>query len=456
MTTAATTSDMGGDLPAATPSEWFSTDLKRTIGKRALVLFVIGDIIGGGIYSLIGVVGGDVGGAIWAPFALAFVLALLTAASYAELITKYPRAGGAAVFIRRAYRSSTLAFVTGVAVLASGLTSAATLATAFGGQYFQTLIDAPQLSVSLGFIAVVAAVNLRGIKESVAINVVLTLIEVGGLLLIAVVAGGMVFNGDAEPSRAMDFIGGESIFLLVLSGAALAFYSFVGFEDTANLAEEVEDPSRVYPRALLWGLGIAGCIYMLITVLTSMAVPTSALAASDGPLLEVIERGSDIPLKLFAVIGLFAVANGALINMVMSSRLLYGMSRENLVPGAFGRILGGRRTPYVAILFTTVLAAILISTGDIATLASTTSLLLLCVFILVNGATLLLRREDVEHDHFRAPTIVPALGILVCAGLLTQQEGATFGRAGILVGIGLVLWAINLVWDRWRAGQAAA
>ncbi len=448
-----------GTAPPVSDAGWFDTPLHRGISPRMLTLFIIGDVIGGGIYALVGVIAGEVGGAMWAPFLLAFLLAMLTAGAYAELISKYPRAGGAAVFVQRAYRSNALAFVAGVAVLCSGLTSAASLATAFGGNYFQELVSAPQLLVSLLFVGVVALVNLRGVTESVRVNLAFTLIEVVGLLLIVGIALSVIFggSGEADPSRALDFKAGDTVFALVLSGAALAFYAFVGFEDSANMAEEVQDPSRAYPKALLTGLLVAGAIYMLVTITTAMVVSTDTLLGSDGaPLLEVVRVGGGVPLDLFAVIGLFAVANGALINLMMASRLLYGMGRSNLVPAAFSRVHQTRRTPWVAIAFTTVLCGVLIATGTVADLAATTSLLLMLVFTLVNVAVLLLRRESVDHDHFRIPTVIPVAGAAVCLALLTQQEGETWARAGILIGIGVVLWLIQYATGGGRGGDPVA
>lgn len=451
----ATVSTTSNAPVGASGSSWFETNLARSISTKMLIFFVVGDIIGGGIYALVGTVAGQVGGAVWSAFALAFLLAMLTAASYAELVTKYPRAGGAAVYVERAYRSRPLAFVTGIAVLASGLTSAAALATAFGGDYFQELLAAPQLLVSLLFIGAVAMLNFRGISESVKVNVAFTVIEVIGLLIIVGVATSIVAQGQGDPGRVLEFNASDSVFLLVLSGAALAFYSFVGFEDTANLAEEVQDPAHAYPRALLIGLAVAGMLYLAVTSLASMAVDTDRLAGSDGPLLEVIRIGGGVPLDLFALIGLFAVANGALINMVMASRLLYGMAHMELVPRTFGKVHQERRTPWVAILFTSALAAGLIATGDISDLASTTSLLLVCVFILVNGAVLLLRREQVGHEHFSTPWIVPVLGIVVCVALLTQQPAGAFMRAGVLVLGGVVLWFAERAWRRMVAARGA-
>lgn len=451
MATTVTANGDGGSLGKADPL--LTTKLKRGITPAMLTMFVIGDVIGGGIYALVGTIAGETGGAMWAPFALAFVLALLTAGAYAELISKYPRAGGAAYFVQRAFKVPGLAFVTGVAVLASGMTSAAALATAFGGNYFQTLMDAPQLLVSLIFIAVVALINFRGVTESVRLNMLFTAIEVFGLLLIVFMASRIVGSGDGDPGRALDFASGDTVFALVLSGAALAFYAFVGFEDTANMAEEVKDPSRSYPKALLIGLLIAGAIYMLVTVLASMAVETGKLSSSDGPLLEVVKADGGVSVEFFAVIGLFAVANGALINMMMASRLLYGMSESKLLPGVFGKVHSGRKTPWVAILFTTALAAILIWSGSVADLAATTSLLLICVFILVNGSVLMLRKESVDHEHFRIPAFIPIAGIVVCIALLTQQDADTFLRGGILVAGGIATWLLNEAWIRSRGGR---
>jgi basic amino acid/polyamine antiporter, APA family len=190
----------------------------------------------------------------------------------------------------------------------------------------------------------------------------------------------------------------------------------------------------------------------------SMAVPTKTLAESDGPLLEVVQRGPlAVEPKIFAGVALFALANTILINMITASRLLYGMSREGVLPGALATVHRGRRTPVVAIVFTTLLAVGLIATGDLESLAETTVLLLLIAFIGVNVAVLAARRDPVEHDHFRVWSPVPILGIVVCIGLITQQEAGTFLRAGILLAIGLVLYAVNaLVLRREGAGAGPA
>lgn len=420
------------------------TPLKRAISRNMLLWFVLGDVLGAGIYALVGEVGAETGGAIWTAFALALALAVFTAFAYAELVTKYPRAAGAALYVNKAFRAPFLTFLVAFAVMSSGVTSAATLATAFAGDYLAEFVDVPATLAALVFLAVVTAINVRGISESVSVNVVLTTIELGGLLLICVIALGALGAGDAEAGRAFEFKAGESVPVAILAGAALAFYALIGFEDSVNVAEETRDPRGSYPRALFGALAAAGVIYLAVTMLASMAVPTDRLAGSSGPLLEVAEVGPlAIPPKVFSAIALFAIANGALINLIMASRLTYGMSRERIVPALFGRVLANRRTPLAAIAFTASLCALLIVVGDLSTLADTTVTLLLGVFILVNVSVLVLRRDPVAHDHFRAPTALPVIGALVCAGLLTQQELRTYAFAGGLLALGVVLYAVS-------------
>ena len=421
--------------------------LEPAITARMLTVFVIGDVLGAGIYALVGEVGGEVGGAIWAAFLLAGLLAMFTAASYAELVTKYPRAAGAALYVNRAWGSDFFTFVVAFAVMASGVTSAATLATAFGGDYLSEFVDLPTILVGLAFVAVISLVNFRGIKESVGLNLGLTAIELGGLLLVVVIGLAFLVDGGGDTSRALEFKEGEPMPLAILAGASLAFFALIGFEDSVNVAEEVRDPSRIFARALFTGLAIAGVVYMLVTVIASMAVPTDQLVESDGPLLEVVSQGPlAMSTKVFAAIALFALTNGALINLIMASRLVYGMSREGIVPKALGRVHEGRRTPYVAIVFTASLAAALVLVGDLETLADTTVLLLLFVFVCVNTAVLVLRRDPVDHDHFRAPTIVPVLGVIACVALIIHKafdDLVIFAYAGGLIALGIALWAIT-------------
>jgi amino acid transporter len=437
----------GVPVPATTAREGDrESPLARAITPKLLLLFIVGDILGGGIYALVGEVGAETGGAIWSAFILALVMAAFTAGSYAELVSKYPHAGGAALYVHRAFKNRFFSFIVAFAVIMSGVTSASALARGFGGDYLAEFVDIKVVLGALLLLVAITLINLRGISESVKLNVGFTLVEIGGLLLIVLIAVVAIVEGDAEPGRAFEFKEGSSVLGAMLAGAALAFYALVGFEDSVNVAEEAKDPVRSYPKALFIGLAIAGALYLLVTVGASAVVPTGDLSASSGPLLEVVQQGPlGIPEKLFSAIGLLALANGALINMIMASRLLYGMARERVVPSQLGAVWRARRTPWVAIVVTTAIAAGLILEANLEKLADTTVALLVIVFAVVNASVLYLRRDPVDHEHFRVPSVLPVLGVGVSIALLTQIEGEAFARAGILVGIGVVLWLVNEV-----------
>jgi APA family basic amino acid/polyamine antiporter len=424
-----------------------ATPLRPAITRPMLTVFVIGDVLGAGIYALVGEVAGKVGGAVWTSFLAAGILAAFTATAYAELVTKYPQAAGAALYAHKAFKRPFVTFLVAFAVMCSGVASAATLATAFGGDYLSEFVTLPKLLVGAVFIGVLAIVNFRGIKESVKLNLGLTSIELTGLLLVVAIGLAYLLDGGGDPGRALEFKAGEAVPLAILSGASLAFFALIGFEDSVNVAEETRNPSRVFPPALFAGLGIALAVYIVVTLIAGMAVPVDRLAESDGPLLEVVQLGPlAMNTKVFSAIALFALTNGALINMIMASRLVYGMAAQGIVPRGLGRVHGQRRTPWVAIVFVAALAVALIALGDLESLADTTVLLLLMVFVCVNAAVLLLRREPVEHDHWRAPTALPALGAVACLGLIVQkavEDAVIFAYAGGLIVLGVVLWGLN-------------
>jgi amino acid transporter len=418
---------------AERPGGESDTKLRRAIGPGVLTVFVIGDILGAGIYALVGEVGAEVGGAIWTAFLAAFVLALFTAFAYAELVSKYPQAAGAALYTHKAFGINFLTFMVTFTVMASGVTSAATAAVAFGETYLRQFVTLPTWAVAGGFILLLALINFRGVGESVKANVVLTCIELSGLLLIIGVGIYAVGGGEGDASRLTQINTGDTgAFLAITAATSLAFFAMVGFEDSVNMAEECRDPVRIFPRA----------------VLSSVLVPAEELAdAGSAALFRVLEAGAPgFPLAVFAAIGLFAVVNSALINMLMASRLLYGMANEKIIPPLLARLHPERRTPWVAIVFTSVIAMILVTSANISLLGGTTALLLLGVFTIVNIAVLVLRRDRVEHPHFRAPSWTPYLGIVLCGFLATPLSGRPlqqFVVAGILLVVGAVLWVVN-------------
>ncbi|AWK09033.1 APC family permease [Streptomyces spongiicola] len=442
----------------STDPQEHESSLKRAIGPKLMILFVIGDILGTGIYATTGKVAGKVGGALWLPFLIGFVVALLTAASYVELVGKYPKAAGAALYTQKAFRLPFLTFIVAFMVVCSGLSSASAAARAFSGQYFQEFTDAiPPTAIAIAFILGLAAIALRGVAESVRTNMVLTLVELSGLAVVLAIGAWAVLNGVGEPSRLGEFQSsgtGYALLTSVLGATALGFFAFVGFEDSVNMAEETKDPVRTFPRAIFIGVGVTGTIYVLVALVSSLLVDYRTLAQSDGPLLEVVKAGGvAFPPKLFAAIALFAVTNSALINIMMASRLCYGLANEKVLPRGMARLLPHRRTPVTGILFVTVIAVALVSTGEIEGLGDTTAFLLLCVFAVVNVAVLVLRGDRVGHAHFRTPTILPVLGAItsvILASPLSERGSDVYVRAGVLVAVGVALWGVNRLWMRAR------
>ncbi len=424
--------------------------LAQAITGPALFLFILGDVLGAGVYALVGKIAGEAGGAVWVPLLVALGFAMLTAASYAELVTKYPKAGGAAVFAERAFGKPLLSFLVGFCMLAAGVTSAAGLSLAFAGDYRGAFLDTPAVPTALAFLTIVALLNARGIKESLGANAVMTVIEVSGLLFVVILAARFLMSGQGEPSRVLEFAPGVSPAIAVLGAALIAFYSFVGFEVSANVAEEVKDVRRNYPRALFGALLVAGLVYMGVGVAATAVLSPATLAGSSAPLLDVVRAtGYAVPDWLFAAVALVAVANGALLTMIMSSRLAYGMADEGLLPSVLTRVLPERRTPWLAIVLTTLLAMVLTVTGTLTALAETVVLLLLFVFMSTNVAVLVLRKDKIAEPHFRTPTILPVLAILSCLVLLSQQGAGTWLRAGLLMALGAVLYGVG----HWRKGR---
>jgi basic amino acid/polyamine antiporter, APA family len=427
------------------------TDLRRVITRPMLTFFILGDILGAGIYSLTGEVGADAGGAIWAAFLIAFVLAFLTAFAYLELVTKYPQAAGAALYVDRAFGVRLVSFLVTFAVMASGVTSASFAASRIGGRYFTGLTgveNPPMALIGALAILVVAAVNLWGVAESMRINIAITCIEVAGLLFVIAVGAWVLASGDGDPGQAFAFEGtGFGVVTGLLAGAGTAFYAFLGFEDAVNMAEETREPHRTFPPALITGLVGAAIIYLLVAFTAAMVVPLDTLTESSGPLLEVVKAGapglnSD---EIFALVAMISVSNTMLINMLMASRLLYGMSRRGVLPASLGR-LTPRRTPWVAIALTTALSLVLLFTvDDLSDLSDTTVLLLVAVFLMVNVAALVLRRDRVEHAHFHAPAAALVVGAVVSLMFLLPigREASIYLLALWLLLGGLVLWLVN-------------
>jgi basic amino acid/polyamine antiporter, APA family len=300
--------------------------LRRVLGTPLLVFYGLGVIIGAGIYVLVGSVIGEAGGAAPWSFVLAGLLAGLTALSYAELAVRYPEAAGAAAYVKEAFGSDRVSQLTGLAVAAVVILSTASIARGSAG-YLQVFIQWPDALIAGAVVLLFTAIACVRVRESVGLAAAMTLIEIGGLLL--VLAAGWP-SLDLLSQRAGELVPSPdpAAWAGIAAGAFLAFFAFIGFENLANMAEEARAPERSLPRAILLSLALATLLYAAVTAVTVLAVPLGELMASSAPLLLVARNAPWFSADIFALIALVAVANGVLIELVMLGRLLYGMARR--------------------------------------------------------------------------------------------------------------------------------
>lgn len=422
--------------------------LLPTMGAGMLTLYGLGSMLGAGVYGLVGKAAGMLGDMVWASFLIAMIAAMLTGLSYAALGSRYPRAGGAAYVIQRAFGKPMLSYVAGLCVVASGLVSMAT-GSRIVATNLQELFGWQAVSVELLavlYLGLLCAVVWRGLRESLWFNALCTVIEAGGLILVIVL--GARFWGDADllelPTQ-QDWL---ATALLLTQSAVLTFYAFIGFEDTLNVSEEVKNPARNVPIGLIGAMLAATVLYMLVAITAVSVVHWQTLGAAAAPLGVVMERAAPwLPAVVYTVITIFAVANTALINFVMGSRLIFGMSRQGLLPRVLARIHPTRHTPHIAALAIFVVASFLLLLGNVTQLASATVILLLGVFILMNLAQLVLAgRASEPPAAVKLPMIVPLLGGAICVVLLavralTGENVAPLIAAGLLIVIVLLYLA---------------
>lgn len=420
--------------------------LHRSIGPVQLALYGLGSMLGAGIYGLIGKAAGQVGNAVWLAFAVALIAALLTALSYASLASRYPRAAGAAYVTQRAYGSSLLSFIVGLALVCSGLTSVATQSRVFADNLAALLglESLPVWLLALGFLLVLGGIVFRGIRESMWVNVLCTIVEASGLVLVVAVGFSYWGSVDYLTTPATTTVDGDAV-LLVIQGAVLTFFAFIGFEDSFNVAEECRTPERTLPLGLMLAMALAALLYMGVAITAVSVVPYQELALAPGPITEVVNRAApSIPPIVFTFITLFAVANTALVNYVTASRLIYGMARQGLLHARLGDIHPERRTPHIAVAALFIIAAPLALWGSIGDLAAATVLLLLAVFTVMNSALFVLKgRKGEARGYFEVPRLVPALGVFVCLALIVVRVTTGDWRASAIAG-GLLLGCLAI------------
>ncbi len=393
------------------------------MGLPLLTFYGLGTILGAGIYALVGKVAGEAGLLSPAAFLLAAVLASFTALTYAELSTRFPLSAGEAVYVQQAFGRRLLSLVVGLVVVLTGLVSAAAVARSFVG-YLGVFVELPAWLTIVALLAALGALAAWGIAESLKAALAFTLVEIAGLLLVVWVARGAL--GDL-PARAGAMVPGLDLGEWRSMGLAayLAFFAFIGFEDMANVAEEVKEPERTLPWAFPLALGVATLLYLVVSAAAVLAVPAEALAAADAPLARVWESQTGSSPAAISLIALFAVTNGALVQLVMASRVLYGLAAQGWLPRRLARVHPTTRTPLLATATVTGVALLLALTFRLEGLAAATTTIVLVLYAALNAALLRLKRRDPAPPRaFVLPAWVPATGLLVCLAFLAFRAGS--------------------------------
>lgn len=417
------------------------TDLLRVLGLGALITYGVGDILGAGIYALIGKIAGVAGAFTWLSFMIAMGIVSLTALTYSELGSRLPKSGGVSVYIEAAFNTPWCSLFAGLLLFCATLLSMSTLAHAFTGYLHSLGFNLPAWFVISGFLLLLLLINLRGIKESSMANIIGTTIELSGLLIV-VGCGAWFLSKNAMPTHHLTET--PPTLSQVLQGAALAFFAFTGFEDMANVAEEVKNPRRTIPRAILSSISIAGILYLSVSWTATTLIPSSELAHSSSPLLDVVQKSCPaLPSYVFAIIALFAVSNSTLLNYITASRLLYGMAQERLLPRQLKKVHPSFHTPYIAIFAVFPIVVTLGLINSFATLASSTSAVVLLVFSLSNLALIKIKWDEGSQKNknqlFNIPLFIPCLGIVLNLFLISFIPLANLIPAALMVIACLVL-----------------
>ncbi|MBE9567606.1 MAG: amino acid permease [Proteobacteria bacterium] len=386
--------------------------LRRTLSLPMMVLYGLGTTIGAGIYALVGEIAGVAGYYAPVSFLVASFMAGFTAISFAELCGRFPRAAGAAVYVRQGFASDHLSTIVGLLVITAGLVSASALVNGFVG-YLHQFIGVERIVAIVLVTLLLGCIAAWGIAESVAIASLITVVEIGGLLLVVVVSSeslSMLSDRWHELIPSTDMASWGGIYL----GAALSFYAFIGFEDMVVVAEEVKDVKRVLPVAVLLTLCITTVIYMLLMVTAILSLTPEELMTSEAPLATLYEYHTGDKGVIISVIGMFAIINGALIQMIMASRVLYGLSSRGQLPDLLAMVHHRTRTPLVATAVVTIVVLVFSSIGRLASLAEATSIIMLVVFSIVNLSLWRIKRRDPHPAGVMVfPIWIPIAGFLV-------------------------------------------
>ena len=386
--------------------------LKRSLSLTHLVFYGLGTTIGAGIYVLVGELAGVAGYLSLISFFVASIMAALTALSFAELSGRFPRAGGSSIYVLEGFGSIKLSTLVGLLVITAGVVSSAALINGFVDHLYEFWQFDRVVSILI-VVLILGLIAFWGISESVTIAAMITVIEIGGLILVVVVSSDSFSRIGEHWQNYVPSLQWHD-WNIIFAGSLLAFYAFIGFEDMVVVAEEVKNVKRNLPLAIVLTLVITTLLYILLMLAATLTLPPEQLARSQVPLAAIYEQNMGSGKLLFGFIGMFAVINGALIQLIMASRMLYGLSSQKQLPAWLSKVHSYTRTPVWATLFTTALLIVLALSGTVATLAKMTSLIMLLIFSLVNLALIRVKRKNPRPTGVMIfPVWIPYLAFIV-------------------------------------------
>lgn len=392
--------------------------LKRSLGLPLVTLYGLGNILGAGIYVLIGKVAGEAGYSAVLSFLIAMIVSGLTAFSYMELAGRFPASASVSVYLHKAFGKRWLSVAIGLAMVAAGIASAATLAKGFAG-YAGALVDIPGPVLSIGLLLVIGALAIRGIGESALVAGLFTFIEILGLTLVIFAGKNTLQNINPGQLLSIDPAVGLAG---VMGGAFLAFYAFIGFEDMVNVAEETKKPQRTMPIAILISLIVSTFLYLLVAVVAISSVSPSELAASTAPLLLVYTQQGGNAALFLTIIGITAAVNGVIVQVIMGSRILFGLSKQGWIDGRLAEVNEETKTPLIATVLVVGLMILACVALPLVSLARLTSLIVLAIFALVNISLVIIKRRHPNHKGvITTPTLIPYLGFASCIGIILYE-----------------------------------
>jgi len=393
--------------------------LKRSLNLPLLTLYGLGNILGAGIYVLIGKVSALADLFTPIAFLVASLLVATTAFTYSELSSRYPRSAGEALYLFKAFGVKQLSIVIGVLIVITGVLSASTITTGFVG-YFKIFFDIPEYLVITPLLVFLGFLAIWGIKRSVQVAALLTIIEIVGLLIIIWVGQDHIVNFDSSLYLNNLLDADSAMWIGIFSGAFLAFYAFIGFEDMVNVAEEVIEPEKNMPRAIILALIVSTLIYFLVALVAVFALPSQDLANSNAPLALIFETTTGISPDVVALIGMLAIINGALIQIIMASRVIFGMSSQGWIPSIFTKINPKTHTPVQATILIVFIILVLALWLPITTLAELTSLFILIIFSLMHLSLIQIKgfKQDVRSNIKQYNIAIPIVGLITNIGFV--------------------------------------